>query len=411
MKYLRYNYRIYPTKYAKNYIEHQIKGARMYYNYLVDCFNQGIEPFSRAEIKRTKEYQYLSSCLDDVLSNTERDFKQAKNRFFKGISNRPKFKSCKDEQSIRFSNRDNYPTEIYSLKEEPTKNSYRIKITYMKQYPMKIFYHRPIIGTIKSTTVMRKSDNKYYVSILCALDDNQYKSISNKLPQTYKSVGIDVGIKDLLITSDGKKFKNPKYYESYLDKLKFLQRKLSKYRELLKKDRTSTKLNKKYNYFKLKVARLHKKIYHKRQDYINKLSFFLVKHYSHISCETLNIRSLLKNRNISKKILDASWGGLILKIKYKSELYNRTFTKVSRLFPSTQLCNICLYRNIKLRNNVSIRTWRCPICNTKLDRDINSAKNIRDYEEIINRCPSHLRYNRLERKYSILLNLVNQPLV
>jgi putative transposase len=180
-----------------------------------------------------------------------------------------------------------------------------------------------------------------------------------------KAVGIDLGIKDLLITSDGEKFNNLKLTKKYENKLVKEQRKLSH------KEKGSNNWNKQ----RIKVARLHEKISNTRKDYLNKISYKLVSENQVIITEDLSVNNMVKNENLAKAIMDCGWYELTKQINYKSEWNNRKYIKIGRFTKSSQPCHVCGYINVDTKD-LSVREWECPVCHTVHDRDINAAINI-----------------------------------
>ncbi len=185
------------------------------------------------------------------------------------------------------------------------------------------------------------------------------------LPVIKKTVGIDLGITDIVITSDGEKSGNPRHTRKYAAKLAKAQRKLSK-KKLGSRNRRKAKV---------KVARVHSKITDCRKDFLHKQSHKLVNENQVICAETLRIKNMIKNPKLSKHIADASWGELTRQIEYKANWSGRTFVKIDQFFPSSKRCSCCGYIADKLPLN--IRFWTCPECLTALDRDINAANNIK----------------------------------
>ena len=178
-------------------------------------------------------------------------------------------------------------------------------------------------------------------------------------------VGIDLGIKYLLITSDGEKFDNIRTTKKYENKLAKEQRKLAK------KKKGSNNWNKQ----RIKVARIYEKIHHTRMDYLHKISHKLVSENQVIVSENLSVSNMVKNHNLAKAISDASWYELTRQLGYKAEWNDREYVKIDRFYASSQLCSVCGYKNTETKN-LSVREWTCPQCRTSHDRDINAAKNI-----------------------------------
>jgi putative transposase len=185
-----------------------------------------------------------------------------------------------------------------------------------------------------------------------------------KFEKTGKQIGIDLGIKDFVITSDGFKYKNNRYTKTYAKKLKDNQKNLSR----------KVKGSNNYKKQKLKVATIHKKITNSRIDNLHKVSTELVKKYDTIFLEDLNIKGMVKNHKLSKHISDASWGKFITMLEYKANWNDKEIIKIDRFFPSSKQCSSCGYINQNLK--LDIREWTCPSCKTKLDRDLNASKNI-----------------------------------
>ena len=230
--------------------------------------------------------------------------------------------------------------------------------------------HRQPQGDIKSATISRYAGN-YYISLLCEVDEPK------KLPISPKTIGIDLGIKEFAIDSNGLVYENPKYLKKSLDKLKLEQQKLSK----------MTKGSNNYSKQKKKIAKLHLHIANQRLDHAHKLSTKLIRENQIISIEDLDIKSMLKkedkttktrstnDNNKARAILDAGWGQFIELLKYKATWYGRTLIKINRYVPSSQMCSHCGAINPAVKD-LSVRSWVCPNCNTTHDRDYNAAINI-----------------------------------
>jgi len=218
---------------------------------------------------------------------------------------------------------------------------------------------KEVQGRILSATISQNPSGKYFLSLCCTdVDIPQYE-------RTGAMVGIDLGIKDFAITSDGEKFDNHKYLNKSAKKLAKLQRQLSR----------KTKGSNNRSKARIKVARLHEKIVNQRNDTLHKLSTNLVKTYDFIAIESLKVKNMVRNRKLAKSISDVSWGEFVRQLEYKLSWQHKHSIKVDSFFPSSQLYSVCGVKNPDVKN-LGIRQWTCTECNTKHDRDINAAKNI-----------------------------------
>jgi len=294
-------------------------------------------------IKKSDEYIWLKEVNSQSLQYSLKCLDGAYQNFFKFKKGFPKFKSKHNKNSFTV------PQFVKVIDDY-------INIPKFKN-GIKMIKHRDFKGDIRSCTISKTATNEYFVSILV-------ETTHNVLPKTGKSVGIDLGIKDFVITSNGYKYKNNRYTKTYAKLLKEKQQHLSR----------KTKNSNRYKNQKLKVASTHKKITNSRLDNLHKVSTDLIRKYDVIVLEDLNIKGMIKNHKLSKHIADASWGKLIELLTYKAEWNDKTIVKIDRFFPSSKTCNCCGYINQNL--TLSMRTWVCPSCNTKLDRDLNASINI-----------------------------------
>jgi putative transposase len=299
---------------------------------------------SLTELKTKDEFSWLKEVNSQSLQFCLKSLDGAYQNFFKYKKGFPKFKSKKSKNS-------------FSIPQSVSIKGDKLIIPKFRD-GIKLIKHRDFEGTIKSCTISKTPTNEYFVSILVdTFTDIKYE-------KTNKTIGIDLGLKDFVITSEGYKYKNNRYIKKYAKKLKRQQQHLSR----------KVKGSNRYEKQRLKVARLHKKITNSRVDNLHKISIDLIKKYDTIIVEDLNVKGMVKNHKLSKHISDASWGTFINFLEYKAKWYDKEILKVDRFFPSSKTCNCCGYINQNLK--LDMREWICPSCNTNLDRDINASKNI-----------------------------------
>lgn len=352
---IAYKYRLYPNKEQQEIFAKTFGCVRFIYNRMlsdkIDYYNKTKQKLNNTPAQYKKEFEWLKEVDSLALANAQMNLQTAYNNFFRSPKNGfPKFKSKKkDKNSYTTNNQKGTVCFIDG------------KLRLPKVGLVKIRQHRKIkeSGAIKSATIFQTPSGKYYVSILAEQEDKKY------LPKTNKSVGIDLGIKDFSITSDGQKISNPKYLAKSEKKIAKLQRQLSR------KSKGSNNRNK----ARIKLARAWEKIINQRTDFLQKLSTELIRNYDIICLEDLNVGGMVKNHNLAKAISDCSWSEFVRMLQYKAEWYGRTISKIDRFYPSSQACSCCGYVN-PITKDLSVREWTCPDCGVTHDRDVNAAKNI-----------------------------------
>lgn len=349
-----YKYKIRPNEEQIVLLNKHFGSIRFAYNYFLnerkkeyETNKQSLNYYDNAksltELKKQEEYSWLNEINSQSLQVSLKHLDDAYNSFFKKRTKFPKFKSKHTRNSFKI-------PQFVKLENG------KLRIPKFKE-PIDIILHRTFTGKIKQATISKTPTNEYFVSILV---DTEHK----KLSKTGKSIGIDLGLKDFVITSEGYKYKNNRYTKTYAKLLKEHQQHLSR----------KIKDSNRYQKQRLKVAKIHKKITNSRTDNLHKVSTDLIKKYDLIVLEDLNIKGMVKNHKLSKHISDASWSKFIELLTYKAEWNDKKIVKIDRFFPSSKTCNCCGYINQNLK--LDMREWTCPSCKIKLDRDLNASINI-----------------------------------
>ena len=293
------------------------------------------------------EIEWLGETHSQVLQSVSLHLSRAFVNFFERRAKYPQFKSKHRKQSIQ------YPQGVKVVD--------ACKVYLPKIGHVKAIVHRELAGSIKTVTVSKDPSGKYFASILCenlvAMPDI---SLNGKI------LGIDVGLTDLAVTSDGSKFANPKHV------LKAQKNLAKKQQHLSRKAKGSNTRNK----ARILVAKAHERVANARQDYLHKLSTRLVNENQVIAVEDLHVKGMMKNHNLARAIGDAGWGAFTSMLKYKTARAGKGYIEVNRFFASTKTCSCCLHAQTQMP--LEIRMWTCDQCGARHDRDINAAINIRD---------------------------------
>ena len=354
-----YKYRIYPNNEQTVQIAKTFGCCRFVYNqalaYRKEKYEKEKKSMSRTDCNNycnrelKTQYEWLKEVDKFALTNAIYNMDSAYQKFFKEHAGYPKFKSKHDS-------RKSYTTNYTNGNISVDFDAGKIKLPKLKQVRVKL--HRGFTGQIKSATVSQVPSGKYYVSVLVETEHEP-------LPETEGKIGLDLGVKDICITSDGRKYGNPQILSKMERKLAKLQR------QLANKEKGSS------NYYKTKrqIALCHEKIANTRKDYLHKLSHEIISENQVIVSENLQIKNMVKNHHLAKSISDVSWYELTRQLTYKAEWNERKYVKIDTFYASSQLCSVCGYQNTGTKD-LSVRKWICPKCGAKHDRDVNAAKNI-----------------------------------
>ena len=305
-------------------------------------------------LKKQEGFEWLKECPRDTLDYSLRNLDAAFSNFFNKNAKYPKFKSKKYSiDSVKFRRCIHFDFRDWTVKLPKIGKVDLCKNREFNQERNKIV----------NCTVSRDHCGTYW----CVVTVDDLQEIPSKAEISKdSSVGIDLGIKDYAILSDGRKFSNPKHLENTKKRLAHLQKVLAR------KENGS----KNYEKMRIKVAKCNRKIANKRNDYLHNLSSYLVNNYKTICLEDLNVKGMQKNHHLARAIQDASWGEFTRQLQYKSDWNGNNIIYIGRFEPSSKTCSVCGYKKDDLK--LSDRSWVCPKCGTKHDRDINAAINIKE---------------------------------
>ncbi len=352
-----YTYRFYPTDEQKQLLARTFGCCRYVYNWALrertDAYYKRGERLYYEDtaqrlvlLKKQEETSWLDEVSSVPLQQALRNLDRAFRHFFEGRAHYPTFKKKRHQQSAT------YASNAFSW------DGKSLTLAKMDE-PLAIVWHRPLPDGCKpsSVTITKDEAERSFVSILLEEDIKAWEV-------TPKMVGLDLGLKSMVITSDGQTHGNPKFFAKDEKKLAKAQRQLAK-KKKGSKNRAKARL---------KVARLPKKIADRRRDYQHKLSTKIIRENQVVCIESLQVKNMVKNHSLAKAISDVGWSEFVRQLEYKAEWYGRTLVKIDKWYPSSKRCFDCGHILDSL--TLDVRAWTCPQCGVHHDRDINAAKNI-----------------------------------
>lgn len=356
-----YKFRLYPNKKQEIHFANVFGCCRFVYNYFLSEKKKQYKESKKSDsyytqsskltlLRKNKEYEFLNAVPLQSLQCSLKNMYTAYENFYKHKKQYPKFKNKKGKQSFKIAQPNTFRIESGKLRIPKLKSGIDIVVS------------KEIIGKICFATISKNKAGRYYIAITVRQEYEPYK-------KTRHSVGLDLGIKDFVVTSDGFK------YPSIKNKIKNLKRKLKhNQRHLSRKVHGSRRYEKQV----LKCNRIYQKMTDIKTDYIHKITTELVKKYDLIKVEDLNVKGMLKNHRLAEAISECNWSQFVSVLEYKCAWNGRTLVKVDRFYPSSQMCSECGYVERRVRN-LNIREWTCCNCGCHHDRDVNAAKNILNY--------------------------------
>jgi putative transposase len=355
-----YKFRCYPNSAQRQQLAIEFGHARWVWNKCLAWRNHAYKEygekvsgvdFSRelTFLKQLGTYDWLKEASRDVLGQKLRDQDTAFKNFFAGRAKYPKFKKRTHAQSIRYSFDSRHTGKM--------KAWISGNLVLPKLGALKLKWSRKPLGIPKMVTATKDCAGRYFISFMC-------EETIQPLPRKPNGIGVDLGVKDIVVTSEGWKSGNPRHLRTYKRLLTKTQRRLSR----------KIKGSHRWHWQRVRVAHAHARVRDTRQDWLHKLSTALIRQAGFIAMEDLNVRGMMANRRLAKSIGDVGMHELKRQLEYKAKWHGRAFVQVDRWAPTSKACSEC--GSVIEAMPIHIREWTCPDCKTVHDRDINAARNI-----------------------------------